>query len=167
MTDTSNLKASKSVLFTRRRFLMGLGLGAVAVIVGGGLLLLPSTPTMAEDVVVYKDPSCECCGNWVQHMRQNGFSVTVHNVDDMDPIKLKAGVFEPLQSCHTASVGGYTVEGHVPADDIKRMLADGPQIKGLTVPGMPMSAPGMDSPGEPYNVLAFDDQGNISLYAAH
>ena len=126
------------------------------------------TPSMAEEVVVYKDASCECCGRWVGHMRRNGFSVVVNNVDDMDTIKRKAGVPYAMDSCHTAYVGDYLVEGHVPATDIKRMLADRPSIKGLAVPGMPASAPGMDSPdGEPYTVLAFSASGSTRVYAAY
>ncbi len=158
--------ASRSTPFTRRRVLFALGAVAVAG-VGGSFFLTPS-PTMAEGVVVYKDPSCVCCGRWVDHMRQSGFAVDVINVEDMEPVKRRAGVPEPMESCHTAHVGGYIVEGHVPAEDVRRMLAERPAIKGLTVPGMPMSAPGMDSPErEPYTVLSFNDNGSTGHFASH
>jgi len=158
--NTPNPKAS----IARRRVLFGLG----AVAVGGGALFLQPTSTMAEEVVVYKDPSCECCGSWARHMRQNGFAVTVNSVDDMAPIKRKAGIPEALESCHTAYIGGYLVEGHVPAEDIKRMLSERPAIKGLAVPGMPLSAPGMDSPErEPFSVLSFDAKGGTSVFASY
>lgn len=145
-----------------------LALGAVTVAGGGAALWLGTTPAEAGEVVVYKDPYCECCGRWAAHMRRNGFSVTVHNVDDMDPVKRRAGIPEALDSCHTAEIGGYVVEGHVPAADIKRMLAERPVIRGLAVPGMPSSAPGMDSPAaEPYVVYAFDDRGGTGIFAKH
>jgi len=151
--------------FARRRVL--LALGAVAVVGGGGGMFLMPAPSMAEEVVVYKDPSCECCGRWVDHMRSNGFSVAVSNVEDMDTVKRQAGIPEAMASCHTAYVGDYLVEGHVPAADIKRMLADRPSIKGLAVPGMPASAPGMDSPGEPFTVLAFSTSGMTRVFATY
>lgn len=143
----------------------------VSVVSAATMLLLP-LPSIAEEsageVTVYKDPSCECCGRWVSHMRQNGFSVVVNNVDDMTPVKRFMGIPEALESCHTATVGNYRVEGHVPASDIKQVLAKKVAIKGLAVPGMPMSAPGMDSPeNEPYTVLSFDDAGTVSNFSSH
>ena len=131
-------------------------------------MFLMSKPGMAEDVVVYKDPSCECCGRWVDHMRRNGFSVAVSNVEDMDTVKRQAGIPEAMDSCHTAYIGDYLVEGHVPAADIRRMLTDRPAIKGLAVPGMPSSAPGMDSPErEPFTVLAFSTSGMTRVFATY
>ncbi len=158
--------SSKPASSARRRVLFALG--AVAAVGGGVALFLEPTPTMAEEVVVYKDPSCECCGRWAHHMRRNGFAVTVNSVGDMDPIKRKAGIPEAMESCHTAFVGEYLIEGHVPASDIKRMLSERPAIKGLAVPGMPISAPGMDSPErEPYTVLAFNAKGRTSVFASY
>jgi len=157
--------SSHSKFITRRRVLFALSVVAVA---GSGALILAPSPLEAEEVVVYKDPSCECCDGWARHMRQNGFSVVVNSVDDMTPIKRELGVPDAVESCHTANVGGYLVEGHVPADDIKRMLAQRPDIKGLAVPGMPMSAPGMDSPDrEPFTVLAFDAEGMTRVFASY
>ena len=164
MTNTHDNKKSETIV-SRRRVL--LAMGSIAIVGSGAALLMSSKPAIADDVVVYKDPSCGCCGRWVEHMQQNGFTVDVINVDDMDPIKRKAGVSGAIASCHTAFIGEYVVEGHVPASDIKRMLSERPTIKGLTVPGMPLSAPGMDSPGEPFEVLAFDNKGNTNTYASY
>jgi len=117
---------------------------------------------------VYKDPSCGCCGKWVEHMAANGFLATV--VDgDIRPIKKQYNVPARLESCHTTIVGGYVIEGHVPADDVKKLLASKRKdILGLTIPGMPQSAPGMDmTPFQPYEVLTFDKDGKTTVYAKH
>ena len=162
---TENPNEPQSTFFVRRRLLLALGAAAV---VGGGGVFLMSSPSMAEEVVVYKDSSCECCGRWVDHMRSNGFSVAVNNAEDMDTVKRQAGIPEAMDSCHTAYIGDYLVEGHVPAADIKRMLAERPSIKGLAVPGMPSSAPGMDSPErEPFTVLAFSASGATRIFAKY
>lgn len=119
-------------------------------------------------MVVYKSPTCGCCTKWVEHMQANGFAVSVKDQDDISPIKTRYKVGSRLQSCHTAIVAGYVVEGHVPAADVKRMLAEKPRIAGLTIPGMPQSAPGMDlTPFQPYEVLAFDASGATTVFAKH
>jgi hypothetical protein len=118
-------------------------------------------------VVVWKDPGCGCCEGWVHHMRDAGFSVSVRDTSDMDAIKQARGVPDALQSCHTALVSGYVVEGHVPASDIKRLIAEHPSATGLAVPGMPQSAPGMDQPGEPYTVVLFGTPTGERIYAQH
>lgn len=157
---------SKPPLITRRRALFALG--AVVAVGGGGWALFSPTPAMAEAVTVYKDPACECCGRWVDHLRRNGFTVVVNTVAEMNPVKRRAGIPETLESCHTAEVGGYAVEGHVPAKEIKRMLSERPAIRGLAVPGMPSSAPGMDSPErEPFTVIAFDAGGATGVFASY
>jgi hypothetical protein len=117
---------------------------------------------------VYKDPSCGCCSNWVDHMTANGFVASVLAVA-MPPIKKQYNVPSRLESCHTTIVGGYVIEGHVPADDVKKLLATKPAgILGLTIPGMPQSAPGMDvRPFQPYEVLTFDKDGKTTVYAKH
>ena len=119
-------------------------------------------------IVVYKDPSCGCCQKWVEHMNANGFIASVTNTD-MRPIKTQHKIAPHLESCHTTLVGGYVVEGHVPASDVKRLLKERPQgILGLTIPGMPASAPGMDvMPFQPYTVLTFDAQGKTAVYSRH
>jgi len=153
---------------SRRRILLATGATAIVAIGGGVALLSKPTPTMAQEVVVYKDPSCGCCGQWIKHLRRNGFSVVVNNVDDMEPIKREAGIPDAMESCHTAYVGGYSIEGHVPASDITRMLAENLAVKGLAVPGMPSSAPGMDDPdNEPYTVFAFNTNGTTSVFASY
>ncbi len=118
-------------------------------------------------VAVWKAPTCGCCGNWIRHMRDAGFSVSAHDTTDMAAVKQARGVPDALQSCHTAVIAGYVVEGHVPAADIKRLLAEQPSAKGLAVPGMPQSAPGMDQPGEPYTVVLFGTPAGDRVYARH
>lgn len=117
---------------------------------------------------VYKDPSCGCCSKWVDHMNANGFDARVID-GDTRAIKTKYGIGPALQSCHTGVVAGLVIEGHVPAADVKRLLASKPAgTIGLTIPGMPQSAPGMDlRPFEPYTVLAFDKQGRTTVFVRH
>jgi hypothetical protein len=129
----------------------------------------PPLPAAPQPVVkVFKSPSCGCCGKWVEHMRASGFTVEVTDVADVAPIKAKNGVPAELSSCHTALVGGYVVEGHVPASDVRRLLKEHPAILGLAAPGMPQGSPGMDVPGSPpYDVLAIERDGNVQVYATH
>jgi hypothetical protein len=125
-------------------------------------------PARAAEITVYKSPSCGCCGQWVDHMRSQGHGVAVRNMDDLEAIKKMAGVPEALQSCHTAFVEGYVIEGHVPADDVARLLAERPEARGLAVPGMPGGAPGMEGAGaEPYDVLLFQIDGGARLFARY
>ncbi len=146
--------------FVKRSAVMAVGTLAV----GRFVVQAQGKPAM----VVYKSPTCGCCSKWVEHIEASGFAVSVKDLDDVSPIKARYKVGGKLQSCHTAIVGGYVVEGHVPASDIKRMLAEKPKITGLTIPGMPQSAPGMDlTPFQPYEVLAFDALGNTSVFARH
>ncbi len=117
-------------------------------------------------IEVYKEATCGCCAKWVDHLRRNGFATTIKNVDDMDPVKARFGVPRQAESCHTAVVGGYVIEGHVPASDIKRLLAERPAVKGLAVPGMPIGSPGMEGVGaKPYNVFSFDAQGRPEVFS--
>ena len=121
-------------------------------------------------VDVYRSPTCGCCMKWVAHLREEGFKVTVHERDDMLAIKQRLGVPGAAQSCHTAQVGGYFVEGHVPAADIKRLLADKPDARGIAVPGMPLGSPGMEVPGgqvQPYEVQLIGRNGASQPYARH
>jgi len=116
------------------------------------------------EVAVTKDPNCGCCGKWVTHLREAGFTVTVTE-GPVDPVKARLGVPRDLASCHTAQVGGYVVEGHVPAGAIKRLLTESPQGTGLAVPGMPVGSPGMEVEGmEPdtYEVVLFGAEGRIT-----
>lgn len=122
----------------------------------------------ATEITVYKSPTCGCCKAWVEHLEQNGFSVTAHDVADVNPYKQRYGVTLALASCHTAVVEGYVVEGHVPASDIKRFLTEHPMARGLAVPGMPAGSPGMESPNpEPYAVMRLNPDGGSEVYARH
>ncbi len=121
----------------------------------------------ANEITVYKSPTCGCCSGWVDHLKTAGFTVTAINQDDMNSIKEKFGVSQQLASCHTAIVDGYVIEGHVPAEDVQRLLKEKPAIAGLTAPGMPMQSPGMQAAGlapKNYDVLAFDTQGKVSVF---
>ncbi len=120
-------------------------------------------------VVVYRSPTCGCCGEWVTHMRRNGFPVEEHEVDDVDPFKQRAGITPQLASCHTAFVDGYALEGHVPAADIKRLLSERPAGRGLAVPGMPLGSPGMEvgDRRDAYDVLLFRDGGDSAVFSHH
>jgi hypothetical protein len=131
-------------------------------------MLLQGVSAEASDVTVYKSPSCGCCGAWVTHLRANGFSVAVEDVEDLAAVKQRLGVPAPLQSCHTATVDGYVVEGHVPAVDIRRLLTERPGATGLAVPGMPIGSPGMEQADrrEPYVTTLFGPDGQ-SIYARH
>ncbi|MCG5238481.1 DUF411 domain-containing protein [Azospirillum doebereinerae] len=150
---------------TRRRALAaGLLSLAATVVAVPGLARAAAGPA----VTVWKAASCECCEGWVRHMREAGFGVTVRVVDDVDPVKRANGVPDALASCHTALVDGYVVEGHVPASDVKRLLSERPQAKGLSAPGMPQDAPGMDmGTGRPYEVVLFGGAGGDRLFARH
>jgi hypothetical protein len=125
-------------------------------------------PAQKEAITVYKDPSCTCCHLWVEHMQANGFVATVTD-GNMSPVKARFKIPPALESCHTTIVRGFIIEGHVPAADVKRLLTEKPKgVVGLTIPGMPASAPGMDGrPFRPYEVLSFDSTGKTTVYAKH
>jgi hypothetical protein len=117
-------------------------------------------------VQVFKDAWCGCCSIWVEHLKRSGFAATATDAPDMAAIKTKHGVPQNARSCHTALVGGYVIEGHVPAAEIQRLLKEKPKIAGLAVAGMPIGSPGMEGPNaRPYDVLAFDKTGKTSLYS--
>lgn len=121
-------------------------------------------------MLVHKSATCGCCNAWVDHMRAAGFRVDVRDVDDLNAVKARVGVPAGKGSCHTAEVGGYFVEGHVPALDIKRLLAEKPDAKGLVVPGMPAGSPGMEMPDgrvQPYVVELVSRDGTTSDFARH
>lgn len=156
---------------SRRALLTGF-LGAV-----GGLLVTssrafaqmkPVTSGTKPHLTVYKDPNCGCCGEWVNYMSAKGYRSTVLHVD-LRPIKKQYHVTPNLESCHTTLVDGYVIEGHIPEVDIVRLLKERPKdVVGLTVPGMPASAPGMDGrPFQPYTVLTFNKAGQTTVWARH
>ena len=122
-------------------------------------------------VEVWKDPQCGCCGDWVVHLKANGFSVQVNDTGNA-AARTRLGVPEKLGSCHTAQVGGYAIEGHVPARDIHRLLKERPAAIGLAVPGMPVGSPGMDAPlfggrKDPFDVLLVQRDGRTQVYQAY
>lgn len=120
-------------------------------------------------VEVAKSPACGCCSEWVEHLEDSGFRVKVEDTEDLATVKRRLGVPGDLGSCHTAVVDGYVIEGHVPAEDIRRLLAERPaDVKGLAVPGMPAGSPGMEGPPPVrYDVVAFDGQGGRRIFASH
>lgn len=137
-------------------------------------LLSVNGPTLAQrpgpTVQVYKSPTCGCCANWVKHLQQHGFATQVTETENVADIKAKHNIPARVQSCHTAVVDGYVIEGHVPAADVQRLLKERPAVVGLAVPGMPVGSPGMEVPNvkpSPYNVIAFDRQGQLKVFASH
>jgi hypothetical protein len=145
---------------------------ALIVILTVGLLA-PMGAAVAQQnptVEVYKTPMCGCCSKWVEHLRAHGFTVRTTDVATLEDIKVRQRVPPHVQSCHTAVVNGYVVEGHVPARDVRRLVTERPAVAGLAVAGMPIGSPGMEVPGrppEPYNVLAFDRHGKTEVFASY
>jgi hypothetical protein len=145
-----------------RRTLLSLAAAAAAVV------SLPSLATASlPQVEVYKNPDCGCCGAWVDHLKAAGFPVKVNETLDTGPVRKRYGIPDQFGSCHTAVVAGYALEGHVPAEDVKRLLARKPLAAGLSVPGMPVGSPGMEmgSRKDPFQVLLIDKAGRSSVFA--
>ena len=121
-------------------------------------------------VDVFKSPACGCCNAWVEHLRQAGFAVRVHETDVLEPVRRQLGVPYGKGSCHTATVDGYVIEGHVPAADIRRLLAERPNVRGLVLPGMPAGSPGMETPDghvQAYTVERAEHDGSTQPWAVH
>lgn len=155
-----------AVVLTLALSACGTGENAQAAEGGEPMPVLASADADLPTVLVYKTASCGCCNGWVEHMRAAGFEVEARDVRDLMSVKMDAGVPTAMSSCHTALVDGYAVEGHVPADQIKRLLAERPEIVGIAAPGMPMGSPGMEGPGaKPYDVMQWDAAGNSAVYA--
>jgi hypothetical protein len=133
------------------------------------ILLAISSPSQSGPLVtVFKTPTCACCGKWVEHLRANGFAVKVQEVNDTAGYERQYRVPRTMESCHTAVVNGYTIEGHVPATEIKRLLNEKPKAVGLAVPGMPVGSPGMEAAhSEAFSVFVFDEGGRTSVYARY
>ncbi|MEO7455410.1 MAG: DUF411 domain-containing protein [Gemmatimonadaceae bacterium] len=147
---------------------------ALRVVMSGVALnaMRPGTAlaSTAAPLTVYKDPSCGCCTKWVAHLRSSGLSPVVKDRSDMDSLKDSLGVPVALRSCHTAVAGKFIIEGHVPAADVKRLLATAPKgVLGIAVPGMPAGSPGMEMPGraDRYDVVAFETGGKTHVFASH
>ena len=148
-----------------RRF----AISATAVLILTGIVGITAQGRQAT-VEVYKSPTCGCCSKWVDHLRSHGFEVRTTNTDTVDQLKTKHGVPRQVRSCHTALVGGYVVEGHVPATDVQRLLRDRPAIVGIGVPGMPIGSPGMEVAGvkaQPFDVIGFAKDGSTRVFASH
>jgi hypothetical protein len=139
---------------------------------------LPAAQTPAAAVAtrllpmvdVFKSPTCGCCSGWVEHLRQAGFAVNVHETESLEPLRKQLGVPWGKGSCHTAKVDGYVIEGHVPAADIQRLLAERPNVRGLVLPGMPIGSPGMETPDgrvQPYTVERVEHDGSTQPWAVH
>jgi hypothetical protein len=154
----------RMVIQSARLLKQPVALALVAWLVSTGPALAADLP----DVQVYKSPTCGCCTRWADQLRASGFDVKTINVPNMVPIKQQLGVPPQLGSCHTAVVDGYVVEGHVPIEDVLRLLRERPAAKGIAVPGMPIGSPGMEGPNpQPFKVYTFDDAGNIQEFASH
>lgn len=142
-----------------------LGLFVAAPLAAG----FPGRAAAGSPVIdVARSPGCGCCGDWIEHIRAAGFTVNDRMVDDLAPLKARFGVPPDLQSCHTGTVGGYAIEGHVPAGDVLRLLLERPSAIGLAVPGMPLGSPGMEAGGQadPYEVILFTASGR-EVFARH
>ncbi len=144
-------------------------LAVYLVAIASIVLLATATEAQAANLpgaTVYRDPACTCCGGWIEHLKAQGFSVKNVPTADMIAFKQEHGVTDELASCHTAIIDGYVVEGHVPGDDIKQLLAQKPNVSGIAVPGMPVGTPGMEmgNKKDSFAVVAFDEQGQTKVF---
>ena len=137
-------------------------------VIVGPLMLTLRLKAASPQIIVFKDPTCGCCGKWAEHLRNNGFDVKIQEVSNTAGYRRKYGIPDTLRSCHTAVVDEYAIEGHVPAADIQRLLKEHPKAKGLAVPGMPVGSPGMEGVrAEVYSVMMFDAGGHASVYQSY
>ncbi|MEI6707564.1 MAG: DUF411 domain-containing protein [Methylococcales bacterium] len=141
----------------------------ILLTIGLVLSTIPAHAEKATDITVYRSPTCSCCGKWMEHLKQNKFTIKDIPSEDMNAIKHKYGVSDEMASCHTAVVNGYVVEGHVPADDIKALLKAKPSVVGIAVPQMPSGTPGMEMDGkkDPYDVMSFDSDKHYQVFKSH
>ena len=144
-------------------FMLGLATLTTAFAASG-----PAPTRAKKEITVWKSPSCGCCGKWVEYLKARGYQVTVHDMDDVSPVKRQHRVPQNLWSCHTAVIDGYTIEGHVPAADIEKLIQQHPaNISGLSVPGMVTGSPGMEGGrAQAYDVIAFGN-GKTAVFAHH
>lgn len=158
-----------------RKDALGIAILSFVVITFGGVSCSSEEPMNTQGselpiVTVYKSPTCGCCEKWGDHLKQNGFKVLLQDEENVTKIKKELSVPTELTSCHTALVDGYVIEGHVPAEDVKRLLEERPDVVGLTVPGMPVGSPGMEVEGGhkvAYEVLSFDASGKTDVFSRH
>jgi len=154
---------TNSQALDRRRVLLA---GAALALIGTQV----SAATAPLSIVVHKDPSCGCCDAWVDHLKSAGFKTEIKESADIGALKKRLDVPDDLSSCHTGVINGYVIEGHVPAADVRRLIASGSKAKGLAVPGMPVNSPGMEVPGEAnerYTVWLFQADGKRTAFARH
>jgi hypothetical protein len=145
----------------------GIVLSAVLVVSAAAVQRGAGTGSAAQPITVYRTATCGCCAKWVDHLKANGFEPTVHIVPNTAESAAGKSVPSNLRSCHSATLEGYTVEGHVPADVIRQLLKDRPPVAGIAVPGMPAGSPGMESPRpEAYDVIAYDAAGRTTVFAS-
>ena len=140
----------------------------VLLVISG--LAQPAWAAASEPVIdIYKSPTCGCCGKWAEHLKANGFTVRTHDTQDVASHKSRLGVPLGLGSCHTAEVNGYLVEGHVPAKDIRQLLKEKPDARGIVVPGMPVGSPGMEQGSRKghYDVLLVKPDGKTQIYSRY
>jgi hypothetical protein len=145
-------------------------MNARAIFLSAAVCVLSATAAAAQTVEAFKDAGCGCCGGWIAHMQQNGFSVNAANVepDRMQQVKSRAGISPDIASCHTTFVEGHFVEGYVPTEDVKRLLSQRPDVVGLAAPGMPLGSPGMEGSGaQRYQVLLVRKDGATEVFAVH
>ena len=141
---------------------------ATLVLTTAAVRTAPTNDAAKPTITVYKDPSCGCCRNWIEHLIKHGYRVDAKDTPNMAEVKRTLGVPDGITACHTAVVNGYLIEGHVPSADIDRLLATKPKIAGLAVPGMPMGSPGMEGPRtQHYQVLSFDKSGKTGVFASY
>lgn len=173
MTETRTPDSSRNGTATpgpRPRTFLAIVAAAVAI---GGVLMFQGAGAEPTTIQVYKTPTCGCCTKWIDHLRVAGYAVEATDLPDLSTLKATNGVPRELASCHTAMVEGYVIEGHVPASDIDRLLAERPEVAGLAVPGMPMGSPGMEHPDpsrhEAFEVVAFGgrDAPDRPVFARH
>ena len=167
MTISNTKKLNKKRRFTR--VWPSLVVFGLFLVMAGGYAwsIEPATASERTEMVVYKTPACGCCDKWVEHLRDNNFDVEVNVVSETNSIRSQVGVPREMASCHTAIVGDYWVEGHVPADLIHKLLTEQSEnIRGIAAPGMPQGSPGMESPHpSKYKVLSVNDKGQVEVYA--
>lgn len=146
--------------------LLPLAIGALMVLAAEALWAGPAPGASEIPITVYKTPNCGCCTLWAEHMQENGFTVEVKSVSETQTLRAQLGIPDHLASCHTAVVGDYWVEGHVPAELVSRLLAENPNdIEGIAAPGMPLGSPGMEAPNaSTYKVVTVDARGEVEVY---
>ncbi|NOK63526.1 MAG: DUF411 domain-containing protein [Chloroflexi bacterium AL-W] len=157
--------------FTTKIGTVGILIGLILVACATPIKQQTTTKSQAaQAMVVYKSPTCGCCGDWVRYAEEHGYTVTVKEMQDMTPVKAEHSIPPTMQSCHTTLIDGYVIEGHVPIEDVERLLTERPNVAGIAVPGMPVGSPGMEVAGtepQPFDVMTFDTDGNTDVFSRH